>query len=78
MQCLKSWWAYFITKIKVCSNVQCVCYFQFYFCIIFDDTVKELMNGLDTTAFYLTAYITASLRLLCVAAGMHSHCSSLP
>ena len=52
--------------------------FSFSSIIIFDDTVKELMNGLDTTVFYLTARITVSLRLLCVAAGMRNHCSNLP
>jgi hypothetical protein len=52
--------------------------FSFTSIIIFDDTVKEQMNGLDTTVFYLTAHITASLRLLCVAAGMPNHCSNLP
>lgn len=52
--------------------------FSFTSVIIFDDTVKELMNGLDTTVFYLTAHVTASLRLLWVAAGMHNHCSNLP
>jgi len=52
--------------------------FSFTSIIIFDDTVGELMNGLDTTVFYLTAHITASLRLICVAAGMHNYCSNLP
>jgi hypothetical protein len=46
--------------------------------IIFYDSVKELMNSLDTTVFYLIAHIAASPRLLCVAAGTRNHCSNLP
>ena len=52
--------------------------FSFTSIIIFDDTLKELMNGLDTTVFCLTAHITVSFRQLCVPAGMRNHCSNLP
>jgi hypothetical protein len=54
---------------SMCINI------SFISVIIFDDTLLELMNCLDTTVFYLIAHITASLRLLCMAARTYNHCT---